>query len=341
MAIEQVKTFGDIIDAVITRGKLKEDTATRSLVKERVNTAMLLIAYAKPYRWCAATKKMVIKKRYTTGTALFTNNSSTVTGTSTVWDLTQSHTSHEGWKIYHVGDNTIYDVARVNSATELNIEPYYVGDTTETSDYVMFRSDYGLPPDCQDVRRIIIPNWRFPIRPVGPNKLDDYMALAPTRNGLPRCYTVNGLEYYSQKTWSQFLLKTDFFEDDPDVVEPRQKKLTLYPCNFTDNDVVATVRYTRTIPQIGDEDEEPIIPVENRYVIVLKALVENFLIERDFVTKREWQGELNKLLKQMEGDIETTDDELIMSVDRESNRWQPTYFDDEDYQDFLATPDLS
>lgn len=325
--IKQLKTFGQILDAIIERGKLKTDDTTRDVLKEKVNTLQQRIGYSKPYRWAIEKLPFTFKAKYTTGTATFTNASDTVTGASTVWT-----SAMEGRKIYRVGDNTIYKILRVNSSTSITMNPEYVGTTSSAASYVIFQDEYGLFPDLQDLRTITIPNRRRPLTEIGPREMEERRMMQNLRAGIPEFITIDGLNYYHQKTWATFAIGTDYWEDDPDATPPRQKNLIIWPAIF-ETDIVATARYTKFIPQLGSETDEPIIPIENRYILVIGVLVDNFMKERDFVTKREWKAEYKEFLQMMAGDIETTDDELVMVVDRTRHRVlrNPDIVDEEYY----------
>lgn len=310
MAIEQVKTFGDIIDSIVDRAKLNTDTATRTRVKEYVNTSYQKIVYQRPYKWSGETGRLTFDARYNTGTATFTNGSGTLTGASTVWT-----TDHEGWKIYRVGDNVIYNVLRRDSATSLQIHPVYAGTTTSAASYVLYKDEYGLFPDLQDLRFISIPNRKHNLIEIGPRDMEGRRSEFVIRHGVPEYFTTHGLNYFHSTTWANFAINTDYWEDDPDATRPKNKNLILWPSIFTSS-IVAKIRYTQKALLMNDDAEEPIIPPENRYILVLDVLVENFMIERDFVTKREWESRLKEYQRRMEADVETTDDSLILTPDR-------------------------
>ena len=83
---------------------------------------------------------------------------------------------------------------------------------------------------------------------------------------------------------------------------------------------MAQVRYTRVVPPLNLDADLPLIPYEMRKVLVNGALSEYFLQKRDATISREWQKRYKDDLKEMESDSETTDDELILHIDRQRNR---------------------
>lgn len=315
----QVKTFGDIIDAIIDRGKISKTPAEREKVKNRANAQYSIIGYSRPYTWSGDSCTLTLKASYSEGTATFTSGSQDVTCVDT--NFTQDH---EGWKIYNQPARFIYTIKRVNSATSITLDVPYNGTTISGSTFTAFKQDYGMPPNFMDPRSIRIPQMNQPILKVGTDRFEEESQMVPAQTGFPRIFTMDGLNYYHERTWGTFLLSTDFFEDDPDVVVPRNRNIKIFPAVLS-QDTVASVRYTRFLEPMINETDEPLIPYENRYIIVLKTLLENFIIERDFVTKREWAKEYDDMLKKMAADINTTQNATQLVVDRTRNGFISQY----------------
>ena len=134
----------------------------------------------------------------------------------------------------------------------------------------------------------------------------------------------------TEKTWASFNIDTDFWEDSY-FDKPRNKKLILWP-GIVSADTIAQVRYTKIPEPMSADDDEPLIPYENRRILVIGPLEEHFITARDQIVKAMWEKESKQLLKEMESDVETTDDELVLQVDRRSNRRRgsgPYFHDDE------------
>jgi hypothetical protein len=141
---------------------------------------------------------------------------------------------------------------------------------------------------------------------------------SPFRSGVPQLYTLNGQAIYTEKTMATFNLDTDFWEDNYFAI-PRNKKLIIWP-GIVSQDMIADVRYTRVPPPMNADDDEPLVPYENRRALVLGPLTEHYIVQRDAITQRMWEKENKQLLKEMESDVETVDDELILIMDRRRNR---------------------
>ena len=322
---EQIKTFLDIQDAIMRRAKLADNTTIRTDLKEKINSSHLKLCFSKSYRWSGVTRDLILKAKYTTGTITATNASHSITGASTVW----TEQKHLRWKM-KIGSNPIpYTVMKVGSNTTAVIEPAFTGTTASSLAYVMYKDEYGLFPDLQNIRKMYIPGVNKQLYPRSPDYIDSIRYQKPFLGGTPSMYTINGLNVYHQKTWDNFLFGWDFYEDPIDTETPRNKNLILYPAIFT-TDRIAKVRYSRMPPVLGLDADEPLVPYENRMILVLDVLKEHFLQNRDIQTKREWESDYNSYLKEMSSDIENYDDELEFIPDRSTNRKYPHYFEDND-----------
>src|SRR3990167_8461348 len=110
---KEAKTFKDLIDIVIERGRLDDNSATRTILKEKLNTIQQDLAFAESYKWSGRTDKLNLEAKYITGTVSVTSASYIVTGTSTVWTR-----FHEGWKFRITGGDTIYEVKYVDTSAQ-------------------------------------------------------------------------------------------------------------------------------------------------------------------------------------------------------------------------------
>lgn len=316
MALKEIRTLDDIAKAIIRRAKLDDTDAVREDLYEKINTKYQQIGYKEFYRWSGVTRPFVLKAKYATGTLTATSGSETITGASTVW----TQAAHEGCRIQIGAAPNPYKILRVASTTSAVLDAPYIGDTTAGLTYTIFKDEYGLFPDLQHLRRFRIPGLSGVRRidPVGPDEFDRYRNGKPFFGGLPKYYTVDGYNIYSAVTWADFKINTDFWEDDYDA-RPRNHNLKIWPAIF-DTDRIAQIRYTMALPPMGRLTEEPYMPQENRGVLVYGVLLEHYAQGRDSATKREWKSEYEAVLSAMAADVDTTDDELVLNVDRERNR---------------------
>jgi len=327
---KEIRTFKDVQDAIIRRAKLEDTQIVRDSLKEKINTTYLKIAYGEPYTWSGKTTPFKMPKKYTTGTISISNGSYTITGVGTSWN----EFDHLGCKIKMGSDVVPRVITRVASSTSIVIDSEWVSDALSGASYTIYKDEFGMFPDFQDIRWLQIygiDQRRRPL-PSGPIELNRYRTKSPFREGKPSKYTVWGQSYYKQKTWATFLIDQDYWEDDSSKFRPRNQNLIVYP-GVRVTDLIAKIRYTKVVSAMVSDSEEPIIPYINRSVLVWGGLSDHFLEDRDIETKREWERKYREDKAEMEGDIETTDDELIMMYDKRSTSTDHSYADltEDDY----------
>ena len=86
MAIQEIRTFLEIQNAIIRRAKLDGNkTDIVNDVKEKINTFYQHLSFKKAYRWSGETRSLKLRAKYETGTIAVTKGSDELVGTSTVW----------------------------------------------------------------------------------------------------------------------------------------------------------------------------------------------------------------------------------------------------------------
>lgn len=314
---EEIKTFLDIQNAIMRRAKLEDNSTVRADIKEKINTSYQDILFKKSYKWSGANVPFVLKGKYATGTVSVTQGSDTITGSGTAWD----ETAHLFSKIKVGSVNNPYKIIRVASATSIVMDAPYTDTSTSGLAYTIFKDEYGLPPDLMNIRKLLPPNFagKRASLPCSPEDMDNKRRQFPFRVGIPEFYTINGQNYYNSKTWGTFNIGTDFWEDPFFTNPPRNDNLIVWP-GILDTDTIVQIRYSVIPTPMSGDTEEPLIPYYNRAILVYYPLVQYFGQNRDFQTRGIWVSERDALLKKMQSDIETVNDELILMIDRSSNR---------------------
>jgi hypothetical protein len=80
MALVEVRTFLDIQDAILRRGKIEDTTENRTAIKEYINTLYQEISREEAYRWSGENGFLVLKAAHSPGTITVTNNSDSIIG---------------------------------------------------------------------------------------------------------------------------------------------------------------------------------------------------------------------------------------------------------------------
>lgn len=314
MTIYEIKTFKDIQDAVIRRAKLADNDEIRQGLKEKINTLYQHLGFKKSYRWSGESRPLKLRAKYATGTISVTNGSDIVTGSGSSW--TESAHLFSKMKINNI--STPFKIIRVASTTSVTLDSPYLGTSASGLGYTIYKDEYGMYPDLHEIRKLYIPGLNFYVDPVSPEEMDSFRYRSPFREAKPTKYTLHGLGVYTEKTWATFNIGTDFWEDDFFAI-PRNQRLIVWPGIQTE-DSAAMIRYTKIVPPMAADEDEPLIPYSTRAVLVYGVLKENFLQNRDVVIAREWRDSYKMLLSEMESQVEDVDDELIFKIDRRGNR---------------------
>lgn len=311
--MNEIRTFGDIKQAVIDRAKIEgTDIEVVRQVEEKINTTYQQIVYRHPYTWSGQTSPLLLPKKYFAGTITVTQNSDEIVGVSTAW----VENDHFNLKMYISGSNIPYKIIRVGSSTTITLDQSWRGSTASGVSYFIYQDEFGLFPDLQSIRRITIPGLRprNMCLPTGMNEIETQRSISPFSSGAPSRFSVWGKNFYRGKTWATFNIDQDFWEDSF-TSQPRNQNLHIYPSVRT-NDIYANVRYTLIANPMANDSDEPMIPFYNRNILVSGTLVLNFLQNRDIQTKREWEMMYKDDEKKMASDIETYDDELVLIPDQ-------------------------
>lgn len=108
--------------------------------------------------WTRAEFLIPVQPPYQTGTVSITNGSTSLTGTSTVWD-----TSWKYKRLLLGGIN--YQIATINSPTSATlVQPINVASNYVNAPYKIFQDTYALPSDCEFGTILIVVNPRLAYR---------------------------------------------------------------------------------------------------------------------------------------------------------------------------------
>lgn len=148
-------TFTQAVTRVCNRlNKNVNDTSVTARIKNHINDACQekWHSYAWSFRW--REYPLVLSPQVTGSTLTATNGSQTVTATDTPFIAS----AHLGQWLRFTADSTQawYRIIKVNSTSNVTIEPAYQGTTGGTKNYQLCPTDYDLPMDLCDLGRVKI-----------------------------------------------------------------------------------------------------------------------------------------------------------------------------------------
>ncbi len=159
-----------------TRG-ITSTTAPLPLINQWADFRIREVAGQKRMRQYRRFRSMNIPGTYATGTLTTTRDSTTVTGTSTVWTV-----AHVGWFLRPA--TAWYRIAQVQSTTALVLEVPFAEDAVSTGAYVMAKRYHDLGDDVSHFDDFSHDRTGAPLDLVSMEELE-YMYPSRSTGGLP------------------------------------------------------------------------------------------------------------------------------------------------------------
>lgn len=188
MSIYQLRTFGDIIDAVCEELKIQSgDLTSRNRIRRDINMIYLNeVAAYEQWSWLRDFVNLTLNARLNSGTATVTQNSRTVTLT-----IAPANSMVGAWFSIE-GSNERYTVLKHTAgATTLYLDSIYTGATLSGQTYQLWRDKLPLPADCRETFEVTHDYHPEPLEGVGLQKFKQYSNPLPKAEGYPRFYTTS------------------------------------------------------------------------------------------------------------------------------------------------------
>jgi hypothetical protein len=315
MVAYRLKTFKDIQDAVIEQAKADStDTAVRNKIKRLINIRYVNISYKRKWTWRTKSRDIRIHAKYTTDTVVFTNGSREVSGVGTM-AFTDAMV---GRSIIRTSDNQIYEIISVDeTANVAKLSVYYNGTSTGASgaSYTIFQYKYGLFPDFDAPVKISHNYYRTEMRIHPPREIADYINRFPTQEGKAYRYTIDGYKSYDGIPLGPMVMGYDY------LGIPNSLQLQIFP-HIPDEEYFLHIDFAHTVKEMDADDDEPIIPRDNRSILMYAALADFFAKEDDPTTVNYYMSQARDELTKMMGEFDAHNSyPQLMGVGRSRKRW--------------------
>ncbi len=303
----QLTDFSDLYSDLQQRVRVQSGiAATENQAKKYCNIALhdIHIGFAEGFTWAERVGELVTQPQYTTGTLSVNQGSTTLTGSSTLWDTANAFSiknMRAGGKIVIDGGVEVYEVASVASDTSATLTATYIKSDASAVSYVYFEDEYALDSDF--------------LRPVSFNSFDinDEVTLIGRNEfrlryprskttGKPMVATIVDREFSGNTTPVR---KVKFWKP------PDEAYLFRYPF-ITSKLAVSSVGVAQT--DMSADADEPIIPLQYRHAIVFHALYNWYRDKRDDDRSQEAKAEYTDIMLRITGDQE---------IGRSRPRFQP------------------
>lgn len=184
MAVFQLKTFKDIVDAVREEcGVQSTDTTMVNRIKRDVNTVYQEVVAHKKWLWLSGKIDLTLPAYINAGTASATQNSAVIT-LSVAPAISQA-----GKKFALDGYSEIYNIeSHVAGSTTVKLANEYTGLTNPTATYRIWTDRIALPTDCKETIQIWHDFNRQPLTCLGKQEFQEIVSLSPRNEGKPGYY---------------------------------------------------------------------------------------------------------------------------------------------------------
>lgn len=147
-------TYADVWGRVL----LRAPNLGPKLAQDMVRNAFRRLAERRRWSWLVKQSQIICPAVYNTGTCTVTLNSTIVTGSGTSWDA-----SYVGRQFRTGLTEPIYDVASVQSTTQLMLNQVWGGPTASGEGYQIYKAFYEMPSDFHQLISVYDPqlNWRL------------------------------------------------------------------------------------------------------------------------------------------------------------------------------------
>jgi hypothetical protein len=253
-----LKTFDDIADHCREQlGVQSGDTNALNKIKRAINHYYINeIVPFKRWNWLTKHTKVIHKQFYTGGTASVTPDSTTVTlsvaPSSSIGSLTNYYFAVDGF-------DEVYDIsAHTSESVTLTLSSAYQGVVNTEAAFAIWTDRVALPTDCREVFSMWHNRLPNPMEGRGHKEFIAIRNQGPRAQGLPTDFYVG-----------------DYFDPSggAETEADRYRLVNIWPA-YTDQSVTLSVDYAQEVSALSSDDDEPVLPLEDRNVIVYGALSE-------------------------------------------------------------------
>ncbi len=298
-ATTQITTFSDAYTDLLNRVRAQTGvTATENQAKRYINIALhdMHIGTSDNLPWAERHATLVTQPNYSTGTLSVSRGGTAVTGSGTLWATNNDfavNNVREGGKMVIAGSSEVYEVSAVGSDTALTLASAYVGSADASGDtYLYFEDEYSLASDF--------------LRPVDVQLFSEKMSIAliprtDFRRRFPRNATPGTPR--TATLVSNFRLSTNAGPERRVVLHQPPNGAYAIPYNYITKNLANATSGT-PLENLSSDDDEPIVYLRYRHVIVLHALYHWYRDKRDDKRSAEARQEYVDTMIRMTNDNE-------------------------------------
>lgn len=294
--------FADLVTAVRTELKIPSgDTAAINKIKLDINVIYLdEVVPFKRWLWLTRKTKHIHKAFYGAGTCSVTPNSVTVTLSTAP---AASIGSLAGYKFSTDGFSEVYTVsAHTAQSTTVTLTSAYQGPLSTASAFKFWKDTVVLPTTCREVIEATHSSMLEPMVGMGYKEFREFQTNNQKAVHYPTSYHVS--DYTDPSGGEQT-------ESD------RYRTMTIHPA-ITSQPLTIDIDYIVEPEWLTDDGDEPLLPIEDRIVLLYGALSRAWARERNEERAAANDALFQRKLARMAGKIEEGFDKPRITI---SSKW--------------------
>jgi hypothetical protein len=293
----QLTDFSDLYTDLQNRVRAQTGvTATENQAKRYLNIALhdMHIGFEYRFPWAERSARLLTQAEYTTGTVTATKGSTTITGTSTLWDTANDFSVDNvraNGKIRIAGSLTPYVISSVTNDTTAVLTSKFTETTVTDETYVYYEDEYDLASDF--------------LRPVDMQQFSDQMSIELIgRTEFRRRYPVNATT--GRPTVATLIDSAPSGNTTPvrrvKFYKPPSTSMNIPYTYITSSLAVSSAGAAQA--NMSAATDEPIVPLRYRHALVFHALTHWYRDKKDDVRMEAAKGEYTDLMLRIVSDVE-------------------------------------
>jgi len=295
----QITDFSDLVRDL--QNRVREATgvaATENQAKRYINIALhdMHIGFAENFPWAERSAILRTHPQYTDGTVTISQGGVSITGTGTLWNTLNDFLEaniREGGKMTFSGGLDVYEVGSRSGELDTSavLTSRYISPDLTDGNYVYFEDEYDLASDF--------------LRPIDQQQFSDAIPIdLISRSDFRRNYPVNGVPGHPKIAT---IIDKGFGSDTTPIrkirFHPPPVDSFNIPYSYVTSNLAVTSSGTEQT-QLVNDDDEPIVPLRYRHVIVFHALYHWYRDKKNDQRSAEVKSEYNEVLARIAEDRE-------------------------------------
>ena len=305
------RTFGDMISIVESRGRIEGsvETVDRELIKGFLNEHYLRIGTERNWWWRSFHRtipfKTPVESESGVSSAALVDESREVVMTGLTVGV-----SYVGRSIRFNGTGELYRIIGYHAASnKFLLEGEFLGTADADATFKIYEYEFALPPDYDTVKQLyIIDDMVMGYGQVDYKSTLEFnrkLAASSTTVGYPRFYTIDGKinANNSLEVLDKMALDYDFLGGD---AADKSDCIRILPIN-PDKSRLIHIDYSMNITALAEDADEPIMPLDNRWMLIHFALYEWFKTNGQDRTSEKELRDGTSMLKEMRNEHRKTE----------------------------------